>query len=77
MLDLIGKITIRSPTTVIGRRLKPLDVRTDPRAPSSQIRWFSEPGGEIFKKKILSTTPSVPILCFFYNFAHELKDNKN
>jgi hypothetical protein len=51
MLDLIGKITIQSPTTVIGRRLKPLDVITDPRAPSSQIRWFSEPGGEIFLKK--------------------------
>jgi hypothetical protein len=79
MLNLIGRITVRSPTTVIERRPKSLDVRTNTREyPRARL------GGPVcrilvvkFFKKILNTTPSIPILCFFYNFAHELKDNKN
>jgi hypothetical protein len=34
MLNLIGKITVRSPATAIERGLKPLDVRTN----TNQIR---------------------------------------
>jgi hypothetical protein len=42
----IGRTTVRFPAIVIGRRLEPLDVRTDPKPDST--------GGENQKKSISS-----------------------